>query len=100
MKFRRSTRQVFGRSVRPATTLGAVALATGAILSPASAATQHLAVSGAWDTTSPTWDRWTWVGDATQATMTGLVVDNWFFGVSAVSTEGNESVVSFPRPFR
>jgi hypothetical protein len=52
------------------------------------------------ETTSPTWDRWTWVGDATQATMTGLVVDNWFFGVSAVSTEGNESVVSFPRPFR
>jgi hypothetical protein len=52
------------------------------------------------ETTSPTWDRWMWVGDATEATMTGLVVDNWFFGVAAVSAGGNESVVSFPRPSR
>ncbi|HET6638347.1 MAG TPA: M28 family metallopeptidase [Gemmatimonadota bacterium] len=52
------------------------------------------------ETTSPTWDRWTWAGDATETTMTGLVVDNFFFGVAAVSAEGSESVVSFPRPFR
>lgn len=52
------------------------------------------------DTTSPTWDRWTWAGDATRATMTGLVVDNWFFGVAAVSPEGDESPVAFPAPTR
>ncbi len=52
------------------------------------------------DTTSPTWDRWIWVGGRTEATMTGLVVDNYFFGVAAVSTEGNESPVAFPIPAR
>jgi hypothetical protein len=52
------------------------------------------------ETTSPTWDRWIWVGDATQATMTGLVVDNSFFGVAAVSAEGDESPAAFPTPAR
>jgi hypothetical protein len=32
--------------------------------------------------------------------MTGLVVDNSFFGVAAVSAEGNESPVAFPMPAR
>jgi hypothetical protein len=52
------------------------------------------------ETMSPTWDRWTWVGDATEATMTGLVIDNFFFGVAAVSPEGDESPVAFPTPTR
>jgi hypothetical protein len=52
------------------------------------------------ETTSPTWDRWIWVGDATEATMTGLVVDNSFFGVASVSAEGDESPVAFPVPAR
>jgi hypothetical protein len=52
------------------------------------------------ETTSPTWDRWTWVGDATEATMTGLVVDNSFFGVASVSAAGDESPVAFPTPAR
>jgi hypothetical protein len=52
------------------------------------------------ETTSPTWDRWIWVGGATEATMNGLVVDNSFFGVAAVSTEGDESPVAFPSPSR
>ena len=52
------------------------------------------------ETTSPTWDRWIWVGDVTQATMTGLVVDNSFFGVAAVSAEGDESPAAFPIPAR
>jgi Zn-dependent M28 family amino/carboxypeptidase len=52
------------------------------------------------ETTSPTWDRWIWVGDATEATMTGLVVDNYFFGVASISAEGNESPVLFPFPAR
>ncbi len=52
------------------------------------------------ETTSPTWDRWVWMGDATEATMTGLVVDNYFFGVASVSADGNESPVAFPAPAR
>jgi hypothetical protein len=52
------------------------------------------------ETTSPTWDRWIWVGDATEATMTGLVVDNSFFGVAAVSAKGDESPAAFPTPAR
>jgi len=52
------------------------------------------------ETSSPTWDRWIWVGEATESTMTGLVVDNYFFGVASVSPEGNESPVAFPAPTR
>lgn len=52
------------------------------------------------DTTSPTWDRWEWVGTATTATLEGRVVDNYFFGVSAVSKSGAESPVVFPTPTR
>jgi hypothetical protein len=29
---------------------------------------------------------------------TGRVIDNWFFGVAAVSREGHESVVAYPAP--
>ncbi|HUP18620.1 MAG TPA: M28 family peptidase [Gemmatimonadota bacterium] len=52
------------------------------------------------DTTSPTWDHWRWVGRATEATMDGLVVDNWLFGVAAAGTNGTESPVVFPSPAR
>jgi Zn-dependent M28 family amino/carboxypeptidase len=52
------------------------------------------------ETTSPAWDRWKWIGDTTEATMTGLVVDNFFFGVASVSPEGDESPVVFPTPAR
>lgn len=52
------------------------------------------------DTTSPNWDHWLWNGTATSRTMEGLVVDNDFFGVAAVSTEGDESPVVFPQPGR
>jgi fibronectin-binding autotransporter adhesin len=67
MKLRRSFRLALGLPNRRTTTLGAVALATGALLSPASAATQTLNVSGNWDTTSPIWDgatTWTNGNDA------------------------------------
>lgn len=50
------------------------------------------------DTTSPTWDHARWVGVASEAEMTGLVIDNFFFGVAAVSPDGNESPVVFPFP--
>ncbi|HEY7472529.1 MAG TPA: M28 family metallopeptidase [Gemmatimonadota bacterium] len=52
------------------------------------------------ETTSATWDHWIWVDSATEATMSGLVVDNSFFGLASVSAEGNESPVAFPVPAR
>ena len=47
------------------------------------------------DTTSPTWDHSRIVYD-TSLTLEGIVIDNFFFGVSAVSDEGFESQVVFP----
>jgi hypothetical protein len=52
------------------------------------------------DTTSPTWDRWEWVGTAATHTTTGRVIDNYTFGVSAVGKDVSESVVVFPTPAR
>jgi Zn-dependent M28 family amino/carboxypeptidase len=48
------------------------------------------------DTTSPTWDHSRYVGDVTEFTLDGIVIDNSFFGVAAVGEDGIESVVSFP----
>jgi len=48
------------------------------------------------DTTSPTWDMSRNVGNVTSFTLKGMVVDNYFFGVSAVGANGQESVVKFP----
>ncbi len=48
-------------------------------------------------TDSSTWDRSRWVGDVTQFTLEGLIIDNYFFGVVSVAADGNESVVVFPR---
>ncbi|HAQ54519.1 MAG TPA: peptidase M28 [Flavobacteriaceae bacterium] len=48
------------------------------------------------DTTSPTWDMSRNVGNVTSFTLKGMVVDNYFFGVSAVGPNGQESVVKFP----
>ncbi len=47
-------------------------------------------------TDSPTWDFARWVGNATEHTFEGIIIDNYFFGVAAVSADGNESVVVFP----
>ncbi|MDB2384986.1 M28 family metallopeptidase [Polaribacter sp.] len=47
------------------------------------------------DTTSPTWDNSRYV-DTTEFTLDGIVIDNYFFGVSAVGKNGHESVVVFP----
>lgn len=52
------------------------------------------------DTTSPTWDHWEWVGRDTAATLHGRVVDDFLFGVAAVSTSGAESPVAFPTAAR
>ncbi|MDA0779671.1 MAG: M28 family peptidase [Bacteroidetes bacterium] len=48
------------------------------------------------DTTSPTWDNSIFVGMNTQATLKGIVIDNFMFGVVAVGTNGHESPVVFP----
>ncbi|WGH76408.1 M28 family peptidase [Tenacibaculum tangerinum] len=69
----------------------------------ASAKLQWDAVGGAkgykiyWrDTTSPTWDNFKYVENTTEFTLEGIVVDNYFFGVSAVGKDGHESIVAFP----
>ena len=52
------------------------------------------------EATSPTWDHSRWVGNVTEATLEGVIIDNWFFGVAAVDRDGNESLVVFPVPGR
>ncbi|NII11276.1 M28 family peptidase [Oleiagrimonas sp. C23AA] len=47
-------------------------------------------------TTAPQWQHHRWVGNATQATLKDIVIDNSFFGVSAVSANGFASPVEFP----
>jgi hypothetical protein len=48
------------------------------------------------DTTSPTWDHFRYVENATEATLEGIVIDNYFFGVAAIGKDGHESPVVFP----
>ncbi|MDX8553313.1 M28 family metallopeptidase [Tenacibaculum sp. 1B UA] len=48
------------------------------------------------DTTSPTWDNFKYIENTTELTLNGIVLDNYFFGVSAVGKNGHESIVSFP----
>jgi len=48
------------------------------------------------DTTSPTWDYSKEIGDVDAYTLEGIVIDNYFFGVSAIGENGHESVVVFP----
>ena len=48
------------------------------------------------DTTSPTWDHSRYVGNITEHTLEGIVIDNFFFGVAAVGENGFESPVVFP----
>jgi hypothetical protein len=48
------------------------------------------------DTTAPLWSESRDAGDATELTLKGISIDNWFFGVSAISPDGYESPVEFP----
>ncbi len=48
------------------------------------------------DTTSPTWDHSRYVGDVTEYILDGIVIDNYFFGISSVGKDGFESPVVFP----
>jgi hypothetical protein len=47
-------------------------------------------------TTSPTWDNYRYVSGVNEFTLDGIVIDNYYFGVSAVGKDGNESPVVFP----
>ncbi|ALJ05035.1 peptidase M28 [Pseudalgibacter alginicilyticus] len=47
-------------------------------------------------TTSPTWDYSRYVGDISEFTLNGIVIDNYFFGIASVGENGFESIVKFP----
>ncbi len=48
------------------------------------------------DTTAPQWEKSRFVGMVDEFTFENLVIDNYLFGVAAVSRTGTESVVAFP----
>ena len=50
------------------------------------------------DTTDPQWRFGRPAGDNTSLTLKNVVIDDFFFGVSAVSADGYESPVEFPGP--
>ncbi|MCQ8185759.1 M20/M25/M40 family metallo-hydrolase [Parvularcula maris] len=49
-------------------------------------------------TTDPQWTNSRFVGEVNEWTFENLVVDNYFFGVSAVAPDGSETPVVFPGP--
>ena len=48
------------------------------------------------DTTSPIWENSRYVGNVSEFTLEGIVIDNFFFGVASVGENGYESPVVFP----
>ncbi len=48
------------------------------------------------DTTSATWDHSRYVGDVSEFTLDGIIIDNYFFGIASISESEFESVVVFP----
>jgi hypothetical protein len=48
------------------------------------------------DTTAPFWTDSRSAGSANTLTLKNITVDDWFFGVSSVSSDGYESPVEFP----
>ena len=48
------------------------------------------------DTTSPQWEHSRYVGKVSEYTLENVVIDNYLFGVSSVSKNGNQSVVAYP----
>jgi len=48
------------------------------------------------DTTAPNWEHSRDVGNLTQFTLEGIVIDNFLFGVSTIGKDGFESPVVFP----
>jgi hypothetical protein len=58
------------------------------------------AAYGVWwrETIDPRWSHRTSVGNVTTTVLKDLIIDDWFFGVSAISADGYESPVEFPGP--
>ncbi|WP_371395521.1 M28 family metallopeptidase [Fretibacter rubidus] len=50
------------------------------------------------ETTAPEWTHSRYVGNVSEWTFENLVIDNYFFGVSAVSKDGHATPVVFPGP--
>ncbi|NND44933.1 MAG: M28 family peptidase [Xanthomonadales bacterium] len=50
------------------------------------------------ETTAPEWTHSRYVGKVDRFTLKNVVIDNYFFGVASVATDGNESPVVFPGP--
>lgn len=48
-------------------------------------------------TTASQWEHSRFVGNVDQFELSGIVIDNYYFGVAAVSRNGHESVVVFPK---
>lgn len=48
------------------------------------------------DTTDPQWQHSRFVGDVSEFTLDGIVIDNFFFGVATLGKNGFESMVVFP----
>ncbi|MBJ6368714.1 M28 family peptidase [Snuella sedimenti] len=48
------------------------------------------------DTTSPIWEHSRYVGDVSEFTLKGIVIDNYYFGIASVGENGYESIVAFP----
>ena len=49
-------------------------------------------------TTEPEWTHSRYVGNVNEWTFKNLVIDNYYFGVSAVAKNGSETAVVFPGP--
>ncbi len=47
-------------------------------------------------TSAPLWEHSRYVGDVSEFTLEGIVIDNYLFGVAAVGQDGHESVISYP----
>jgi hypothetical protein len=52
------------------------------------------------DTTAPYWQYSRDTGNVTRFTLTGISKDDFVFGVLAIDKEGNESIATFPKPYR
>lgn len=48
------------------------------------------------DTTAPQWQHSRFVGDVTEFTLKGIVIDNYYFGIASVGKNGHESLIVFP----
>lgn len=76
------------------TVKGAVAYDTTLSWKPSPGAAGY----NAWwrETTAPQWQHMQNAGDADSVVLKNVILDDWFFGVSAVSKDGWESPVEFP----